>query len=196
MAASGSANEIAATPGVAGRDWVELGRVLRPHGLDGGLLISLHSDDPQNLLSAPTIALRAAPGTIPFRVESAESVGAGPGGRSRLRLFLEGIDSRERAVVWMDAAVLVPPAALRALPEGEFYWRELIGLEALTSDGALLGRVAEILATGAADVLVLRRTGRPDLLLPVLDGLIVRLDREKSELTLDPAPEFLAETAP
>jgi 16S rRNA processing protein RimM len=195
VAASGSANEIAATPGVAGRDWVELGRVLRPHGLDGGLLISLHSDDPQNLLSAPTIALRAAPGTIPFRVESAESVGAAPGGRSRLRLFLEGIDSRERAVVWMDAAVLVPPAALRALPEGEFYWRELIGLEALSADGTALGRVAEILATGAADVLVLRRSGRPDLLLPVLDGLIVRLDREKRELTLDPAPEFLAEDA-
>jgi 16S rRNA processing protein RimM len=196
VAASGSANEIAATPGVAGRDWVELGRVLRPHGLDGGLLISLHSDDPQNLLSAPKIALRAAPGTIPFRVESAESVGAGPGGRSRLRLFLEGIDSRERAVVWMDAAVLVPPAALRALPDGEFYWRELIGLEARSPDGAPFGRVAEILATGAADVLVLRRSGRPDLLLPVLDGLIVRLDREKRELVLDPAPEFLAETPP
>lgn len=196
MAASGSANEIAATPGVAGRDWVELGRVLRPHGLDGGLLISLHSDDPQNLLSAPTIALRAAPGTIPFRVESAESVGAGPGGRSRLRLFLEGIDSRDRAVVWMDASVLVPPAALRALPEGEFYWRELIGLEAFSAAGTPLGRVAEILATGAADVLVLRRPGRPDLLLPVLDGLIVRLERTRGELWLDPPAELLVETEP
>ena len=31
------------------------------------------------------------------------------GGRHRVRLHLAGIDSRERAVVWMDAAVLVPP---------------------------------------------------------------------------------------
>lgn len=193
MAASGSANEIAAAPGVAGWDWVELGRVLRPHGLDGGLLISLHSDDPQNLLDAPKIALRAAPGTIPFHVESAESVGAGPGGRARLRVFLQGIDSRERAVPWMDAAVLVPPAALRALPDGEFYWRDLIGLEARTADGAKLGRLAEILATGAADVLVLRIPGRPDLLLPVVEGLIVRVERERGELWLDPPAEWLAE---
>jgi 16S rRNA processing protein RimM len=164
--------------------------------LDGGLLISLHSDDPRNLLDSPTIALRASPGTIPFRVESAESVGAGPGGRARLRLYLEGIDSRERAVPWMDAAVLVPPAALRVLPEGEFYWRDLIGLAARSADGAPLGRVAEIVATGAADVLVLHRPGRRDLLLPVVEGLIVRLEREHGELWLDPPAELLAEVDP
>ena len=62
MAASGRVNEIEATPGVAGRGWVELGRVLRPHGLDGGLLVALHGDDPSNLLSAETIALRSSPG--------------------------------------------------------------------------------------------------------------------------------------
>ena len=193
MTASGSANEIATAPGVAGRDWVELGRVLRPHGLDGGLLISLHSDDPRNLLEAPTVALRAAPGTIPFRVESAESVGAGPGGRARLRLHLEGIDSQERAIRWRDAAVLVPPSALRALPAGEFYWRDLIGLDARGADGALLGTVAEIVATGAADVLVIQRPGRRDLLLPVIEGLIVRLERERREVWLDQPAELVAE---
>ena len=193
MAASGRANEIAAAPGVAARDWVELGRVLRPHGLDGGLLVSLHSDDPSNLLSAPTVALRAAPGTIPFRVESAEPVGAGPGGRYRLRVFLEGIDSRDRAMAWADAAVLVPPGTIAALPEGEFYWRDLIGLEARSADGALLGRVDEILPTGAADVLVIRRDGRRDLLLPVVTEWIVRVERERGELWLDPPAELVAE---
>jgi ribosomal 30S subunit maturation factor RimM len=136
VAASGRADENAAAPGVAARDWVELGRVLRPHGLDGGLLVALHSDDPANLLDAPTLALRGAPGTIPFEVESSASAGGGPGGRHRVRLHLAGIDSRERAVVWMDAAVLVPPGGIQALPEGEFYWRDLIGLEARSADGA------------------------------------------------------------
>jgi len=193
VAASGKANEIAAAPGVAARDWVELGRILRPHGLNGGLLVSLHSDDPSNLLDAPTVALRAAPGTIPFAVESAESVGAGPGGRHRLRLFLAGIDSRDRALAWLDAAVLVPPGALHALPEGEFYWRDLIGLHARSADGASLGRVAEIVATGSADVLVIRRDGRRDLLLPVVSEWILRLERERGEIWLDPPAELVAE---
>ena len=193
MAATRRANEIAAAPGVAARDWVELGRVIRPHGLAGGLLVSLHGDDPSNLLRSPTVALRAAPGTIPFKVESAEPAGAGPGGRQRLRLILQGIDSRDRALVWADAAVLVPLGAIRALPEGEFYWRDLIGLEARSADGASLGRIAEIVATGAADVLVIRRDGRRDLLLPMVTDWIVRLEREPGELWLDPPAELLAE---
>jgi len=193
VAASGRADEIAAAPGVAARDWVELGRVLRPHGLNGGLLVSLHSDDPTNLLDAPTVALRAAPGTIPFRVESAAPAGAGPGGRHRLRLHLAGIDSRDRARAWLDAAVLVPPGNIQALPEGEFYWRDLIGLEARSADGASLGRVDEILATAGADVLVIRRAGLRDLLLPVVREWILRVEREKSELWLDPPAELVAE---
>jgi 16S rRNA processing protein RimM len=194
LAASGGANEIAA-PGVAGRDWVELGRVLRPHGLDGGLLVALHSDAPENLLAADAVALRGGPGTIPFAVERADAAGTGPGGRARVRIWLAGIDSRERAERWTGAALLISPEALPTLPAGEFYWRDLIGLEARGRDGAALGRVAELVATGAADVLVLRREGRPDLLLPVVSGLITRLDRERGELWLDPAPELLAEGA-
>jgi 16S rRNA processing protein RimM len=193
VAASGKAHEIAAAPGVAARDWVELGRVLRPHGLDGGLLVSLHSEDPSNLLDSPTVALRAAPGTIPFRVESSSPAGAAPGGRHRVRLQLAGIDSRDRAVVWMDAAVLVPPGNIQPLPVGEFYWRDLIGLEARSADGASLGRIDEIVATGGADVLVIRREGRRDLLLPVVSDWILRLERERGELWLDPPAELVAE---
>jgi 16S rRNA processing protein RimM len=193
VAASGGANEIATAPGVAGRDWVELGRVMRPHGLDGGLLVALHSDAPENLLAATEVALKGAPGTIPFAVERADSAGMGPGNRARVRVWLAGLDGRERAEPWTGAAVLVPPGAIPELPEGEFYWRDLIGLEAFAADGRALGRVAELVATGASDVLVLRREGRPDLLLAVVDGLIQRLDRARGLLWLDPAPELLAE---
>jgi 16S rRNA processing protein RimM len=196
LAASGGANEIAAAPGVAGRDWVELGRVLRPHGLDGGLLVALHGDAPENLLAASEVALKGAPGTIPFAVERADFAGMASGDRARVRLWLAGLDGRERAERWTGAALLVPPSALPELPEGEFYWRDLIGLEARTRDGAPLGRVAEIVATGGADVLALRRDGRADLLLPVVDGLIVRLERERGLLVLDPAPELLGEGEP
>jgi len=192
VAARARADEIAATPGVAARDWVELGRVLRPHGLDGDLLVALHSDDPTNLLEVPTVALRAAPGTIPFAVEEAAAAGAA-GGRIRVRLHLSGIGTREQVLPWIGAAVLVAPESLQALPEGEFYWRDLIGLEAHAADGAALGRVAEIVPTGGADVLVIRRDGRRDLLLPVVREWIVRVERERGELWLAPPDELLEE---
>jgi 16S rRNA processing protein RimM len=191
---SRSANQTAAPKGRADRDWVELGRVLRPHGLDGCLLVGLHSDDPTNLIAAKNLRLAGAPGTIPFRVASAEPAGEGPGGRARIRFHLVGLSTRERAAEFIGAGVLIPANELAALPEGEFYWRDLIGLRALDGDGECLGTLVEILPTAALDVLVVRGDG-PDLLLPATATLIVRLDRERGELWLDPPLELLAEVA-
>jgi 16S rRNA processing protein RimM len=185
VVASRRANPAAEPTGRAARDWVELGRVLRPHGLDGSLLVALHSDDPSNLLAAKSLRLAGDPGTIPFQVESAEAAGAGPGGRSRVRLTLLGLESRERAKEFSGAGVLIPASELAALPEGEFYWRELLGLRALDASGAELGTLAEIVPTAGADVFVVRRDGA-DLLLPATNDLIVRVDRERGEVWLAP----------
>ncbi|HKC50865.1 MAG TPA: ribosome maturation factor RimM, partial [Myxococcota bacterium] len=65
---------------------------------------------------------------------------------------------------------------------------------ALDRDGESLGTLVEILATAGVDVLVVRGEGG-DLLLPATASLIVRLDRERRELWLDPPPELLAEAA-
>ena len=192
MAATRHANETAAR--AADRDWVELGRVVRPHGLDGCLLVGLHSDDPSNLIAATELRLAGEMGEIPFRVSRAEPAGAGPGGRARVRLWLVGLDTRERADRFAGVGVMVAAANLAELPEGEFYWRDLIGLRALDRDGVELGRLAEIVPTAGADVLVIRRAG-PDLLLPATSDLILRLDREKGELWLDPPAELVAEAS-
>jgi 16S rRNA processing protein RimM len=170
--------------GSAEGDWVELGRVLRPHGLDGALLVALHSDDPANLIAAHSLQLAGEPGTIPFRVARVEPAGFGSGGRARVRLWLVGLESRERAARFAQAAVLLAAADLPALPEGEFYWRDLLGLAAFSAEGESLGTVAEILPTAASDVLVIRRAG-PDLLVPAVQGMVARLDRERGELWLD-----------
>jgi len=192
VAATRPANQTAGPTGRAERDWVELGKVLRPHGLDGCLLVALHSDDPANLIAAASLRLAGDPGVIPFRVARAEPAGSGSGGRARVRLHLVGLHTRERAAEFSGAGVLIPAADLAELPEGEFYWRDLIGLQALDCDGNSLGTLAEILPTAAQDVLVVRGKG-PDLLLPATSSLIVRLDRARGELWLDPPRELVPE---
>ena len=188
------ANQTAAAAGRADRGWVELGRVVRPHGLDGCLLVALHSDDPTNLIAAKNLLLAGDPGTIPFRIASAEPAGHGSGGRARVRLHLVGLGTRDRAAEFAGAALLIPASELATLPEGEFYWRDLIGLRALDAQGECLGTLVEILPTAGVDVLVVRGDG-PDLLLPATSSLIVRLDRERRELWLDPPAELVAEAS-
>src|SRR5262249_22726364 len=124
-------------PGVtdpARRGWVEVGRVERARGLDGHLLVRLHGDDPANLLGAPEVSLRGTPGSVPFRVLEAHDRG-----RARVELRLAGLATRELARDWAGASVWIADAALRPLPAGEYYQRDLIGLAVRTPDGSRLG---------------------------------------------------------
>lgn len=169
---------------------VELGRVARPHGTDGALLVALHGDDPQNLLNARELFLDGAPGVVPMLLDRAEDAGPGRDGRARVRVWLAGLPDRERAELWKGARVCVPELALAELPDGEFYWRDILGAVCRLPDGARLGTLEEIWPTASHDVLVVR-DGRRTVLLPATDGVIVRLDREARELWIDPPAGLL-----
>jgi len=175
-----------------GEAWVEVGRVLRPHGFDGVLLVELHGDDPGNLLGADIVTLTGDPGAIPFQVKEARAAGPPRDGHGRVRLVLSGLDSRERAQVWSGARLSIPEHALQPLPEGEFYWRELMGLRCRLPDGRELGVVEEIRPGGLHDVLVIR-DGTHTHLVPTPRGVLVRLDRAEGQLWIAPPDGWLEE---
>ena len=176
--------------------WVEVGLVLRPHGLRGELLISLHGDDAGNLSRADRVRLRGEPGRIDFDLLSVRATG--PRVRTvradpRARVRLAGVETREQAKAWSGAEVRIPESALAPLPEGEYYWRDLIGLACRTLGGESLGSVEEIWSTGSNDVLVVRGS-RGTLLVPALRDVLVRVELESSSGTdkgvvwIDPPP--------
>jgi 16S rRNA processing protein RimM len=72
--------------------------------------------------------------------------------------------------------VYVSAADRPPLPEGHFYHHELLGLEVVDEDGALLGQLSEILQTGANDVYVVKAAQRGELLLPAIESVVVRID--------------------
>ncbi len=169
---------------------VELGRIARPHGLDGGLLVVLHGDDPANLIRATELTLVGTPGVITFGVRRSSVAGAQRDGRARVRVWLDGLTRREQAEAWSGAGVAVPETALAPLPEGEYYWRDLIGLRCRLPDGTVLGVVEEIWPTGANDVLVVREGDRT-VLVPALDEVLVRVDAPRGELWIEPPAGLL-----
>src|SRR4030067_1115773 len=69
----------------------------------------------------------------------------------RKRTVLEIIEQAEDLV---GRQVLASADKLKALPEGEYYWQELIGLEVVTEEGRRLGRVQRIFPAGGSDVYV------------------------------------------
>ena len=78
---------------------------------------------------------------------------------------------------------------LAALPNGEYYWADLIGLTVTTLSGVSLGRVIRLLETGANDVLVVQ--GDRERLIPYVFGVIVRtVDLEAGRMVVDWDPEY------
>ncbi len=193
MAARG-ASELSSLPDTGSGTWVEIGWLLRPTGREGRLLVELHGEDLKNLLEATEVRLEGGPGEIPFRIRHALAASPSRAGHARAHLELLGLGSREQAVEWKGARLSLREAAIQALPAGEFYWREIIGLRARLPDGSELGRVEEIWSTRASDVLVVCK-GSHQNLVPALRELLVRVDLEAGEIWLDPPAGMIEDEA-
>ncbi|MGF0103970.1 ribosome maturation factor RimM [Ligilactobacillus ruminis] len=71
------------------------------------------------------------------------------------------------------------------LEDGSYYYHQIIGLDAVTLDGEKIGKISEILAPGANDVWVVKRKGKKELLLPVIDDVIKKVDLEQGLVVVD-----------
>ncbi len=97
------------------------------------------------------------------------------GGRRHTKTVIakfRGIDDRDLAAGLLGAEVAIQQAQLESLPEGEYYWMQLVGLRVVNLKGNDLGVVDYLLETGANDVLVLK--GNTDILIPFVQNTVVK----------------------
>jgi len=102
---------------------------------------------------------------------------------------LPEVASREDAAALVGSEIWVRRSALPKSKHGEYYWADLEGLEVVTVEGAMLGKVSHLVATGANDVLVV--AGERERLIPfVLDDYVKKVDFDTRRITVDWDPDF------
>lgn len=145
--------------------WVAVGRVGRPHGLDGSFVVEQASEEPE----------RFAPGARVYVGREAAVVEEKkrPGGRLVVRL-----DIRPQR----GALLELPLAELPEPEEGSYYAFELVGLAVEEAGGRSLGRVAEIEPGIANDVLRLD-SGEA---LPLVDDCVREVDLDQRRIVVAP----------
>jgi 16S rRNA processing protein RimM len=79
------------------------------------------------------------------------------------------------------------------LPEGEFYYHELLGLSVLNETGESLGKVTEIIQTGANDVYVVTNAAGNEILLPAIAEVILDVDLDSKIIKVHLLPGLLEE---
>ncbi len=84
----------------------------------------------------------------------------------------------------MNRFIGVPRSTLPATADEEYYWTDLEGLQVVHRDGTLLGEVAQLLETGANDVLVV--SGDREILIPYIkDDVIEDVDLAKGVIRVN-----------
>lgn len=169
----------------ADADTVLVGRVAGVVGLEGLVRIESHTDPRDAILDYRPWRLTGAAAGDGLTIER-------PQGRKQGRSVvarLPGVSDREGAAPFIDADIYVPRAALPPPGSQSWYWRDLEGLSVVTVDGIELGEVAQLVATGANDVLVVRN-GR-ERLIPFVVGSVVReVDLDGRRIVVDWDPDF------
>ncbi|MGE3857180.1 MAG: ribosome maturation factor RimM [Dehalococcoidia bacterium] len=103
----------------------------------------------------------------------------------------QGYPDRTAADRLRGTYIEIDEADLPALPEDEYYVDDLVGLEVVTTDGAVVGRLTEVLGTGANDVYVVARPGQKDALIPAINDVVLSVDLAAKRMVIDAIPGLL-----
>jgi 16S rRNA processing protein RimM len=156
--------------------FVTIGRVGRPHGVQGEFSVSDPTERGELLEPGKVIWLEGAQVTIAWR----------KGTLARPLLKVEGVDDRDAARALAGAEIGVPREELGPLAPGEYLVEELIGAEVVDGD-RWVGRVRDVVVLPSVEALEVEREGRETLLVPLVRDAIrsIAPSRDRIDVRLD-----------
>jgi 16S rRNA processing protein RimM len=157
-------------------DLITVGRVIKPFGLKGQVVIAPLTDFPE----------RFAPGGAILIEGRSFEISASQLHKGRWLLKLKGVDTPEQAEDLRGCALHVPESDLHPLPEGEYYRFQMIGLLAVNKDGDEVGRVTDVLETGGNDVYLIKGPGG-ERLVPALPQFVTEIDLDAGRMIVEDA---------
>ncbi|GAA4448508.1 ribosome maturation factor RimM [Phytohabitans houttuyneae] len=175
-----------------------VGRIARPHGIRGEVIVDLRTDDPDERF-APGKVLVTDPGAMPskdtdpaaFQVPERLTIEEVRSHHGRLIIGFDGIYDRNVAEALRGVLLCVDSADVGPLADpDEFHDHQLVGLTAVTPSGETLGEVARIDHAPASDLLVLRRPEGHTALVPFVKAIVPEVDLAGGRVIVDP-PEGL-----
>ncbi|MDA3629820.1 ribosome maturation factor RimM [Saccharopolyspora sp. WRP15-2] len=173
------------------QETLAVGRIVRPHGVRGELVVEVLTDSPE---------LRFAPGSVLGTQRRGKgrgqnlTVAAARPHAGRLLLRAEGVDGREAAEDLRGVTLTVTADVLEPTDDpDEFHDHELVGLRAVQVSGEEVGEVSDVVHTPAGELLALRTADDREVLVPFVAEIVPEIDLAAGKLVIDPPEGLLDE---
>jgi len=170
-------------------DWISIGKITKTHGLKGELKFHPSIDETW-IVRVKQVRLGFENPLEDFVDYNVQSI------RGKDRPFIikfREIDGIEAASKLSGQTLYIPRDQFPDLPENEYYWFQVEGLQVYDEGGCFYGSVEEIIRTGSNDVYVVR-DGKRELLLPMIDSVVKAIDLEAGKLVFHPLEGLLEDT--
>jgi 16S rRNA processing protein RimM len=169
----------------AEKGFVELGRVLRPHGVNGAFVVLAYTENPAGALEGVELWSPDGRERRPLEGLTGRATAGG------LIVKIPGLGSREEAAALKGWRLVLPRALLPPLPDDEIYWADLLGLLVSTTAGQALGRVERLMEAGAGLLLVVTDPAGIERLIPFQPEFVADVLLAEGRLVVEPPPGLL-----
>jgi 16S rRNA processing protein RimM len=150
-------------------DFLAVGIVLKAQGIRGEVKVKPLTGIPQHFQVFKRVWLATPAGLRELQIERLRFI------QQNLLIKFAGVESMNDAIALGRGELLIPRTERPPLPEGSYYRDQIEGLAVCDIHGASLGRVTQILVTGANDVYVVS-DGHREILLPAIRSVIKEID--------------------
>lgn len=165
-------------------DLVVMGRIVAPYGVFGWLKVLPETEQLDGLLDYRTWWVGKDSDWRELKIEEAKIH------NDVIVVKLQGITERDGALACKGKQVAVPRALLPKLKADEYYWSDLIGLNVKNQQNVDFGKITDVFATGANDVIATKSEAGIERLIPYIDGTILEVNMADKTMLVDWDADF------
>ena len=167
-------------------DFYYLGKIIKTYGNKGHVMVTLDVDDPSAYLNIESVFLDLQGERIPFFIEELELKH-----NKKAIIRFQDVNSIEDAEIYSGLEMYLPVSQLPPLSDDQFYFHEVKGFTVIDANHGKIGTIEDIIELPHQSLFQIR-FGEKEILIPVVDQVILKVDRENHVLEID-APEGLIE---
>ena len=160
---------------------LDVGYISGFYGVKGWVKVFANTDPRENILNyQPWMIKIPGQGWTKIKVIAGRLQGKGVVAK------LEGYNDKNQVLPLLKAPIAITEEQLPECKNGEYYWKDLIGLSVNNINNTLIGKVSGVMETGAHDVMKIKTANGEELLVPwVHDVFIKKVDIEQQLITID-----------